>query len=597
MFQSRYFIPKASNTLADTLLVFGFTEMLASVIPQSAKPINIEIIDMGSHYVVELDKPLTENMLRTVQEIAPYLVNQKFPLPNDLSGISACNVDQEWEKFHRYQELRSQMHETGRTDEELEQLVADNAPAPDWALITYLSDTKMGSHESYNKLVAQWLRSNEQFGLLNLHTVLQLFASPVNDWDILENRWNQATKGTDLQTQLGAIKALNPHMSQGHNQAKTNSFPLRGKNLSVFWLPEFLKAVGLWQSTIPTEIRKRKDEKSVRKTYVVVPTQINYAYHKKVFRKFRERMRNDRSVSQDILAALLYTEVLLEHAIEDNSIQIFRGGSVHKLVRGMNVVTYYPLREGSYTTMNMAFVGLPDWMPHIRTREDAKFLIEIMQEHLERIRAINEDRSDGYALLQLYRDFVSGNYLEAFFEFCSGYSGYLLSEIKRGAFYVKPFSEKNLRRLFQMATVSQPLSPILQDEGFRNVARAIRLSTVSALYLGKRSRFDVRYGLGTELMRQAQYPDEFAQALAEFMQSYNDESMRVYKRTKGKARRKLITTKDIESVMALVDQHGAKTVCNLLVAFGYARDPKEEETDEKGLAGEHEEQEALAGMA
>jgi len=36
----------------------------------------------------------------------------------------------------------------------------------------------------------------------------------------------------------------------------------------------------------------------------------------------------------------------------------------------------------------------------------------------------------------------------------------------------------------------------------------------------------------------------------------------------------------------LVDEHGSKTVCNLLVAFGYARDPREqteegsEQTDE-----------------
>ena len=63
------------------------------------------------------------------------------------------------------------------------------------------------------------------------------------------------------------------------------------------------------------------------------------------------------------------------------------------------------------------------------------------------------------------------------------------------------------------------------------------------------------------------------------LQSYNDESMRVHERTKGQARRKLITTQDIEQVVQLVDLHGSKTVCNLLVAYGYARDPRESSTD------------------
>ena len=103
-----------------------------------------------------------------------------------------------------------------------------------------------------------------------------------------------------------------------------------------------------------------------------------------------------------------------------------------------------------------------------------------------------------------------------------------------------------------------------------------------------KSRFDIRYGLGQDLMRKAQYADDFIEALSEFMQSYNDETMRVYERTKGSARRKLITTQDIESVVKLIDVHGSKTVCNLLVAFGYARDPKER-TDENQTSGNEDE--------
>ncbi|HID34815.1 MAG TPA: hypothetical protein EYP25_09675 [Anaerolineae bacterium] len=130
--------------------------------------------------------------------------------------------------------------------------------------------------------------------------------------------------------------------------------------------------------------------------------------------------------------------------------------------------------------------------------------------------------------------------------------------------------------------MSQPkLSPILQSQGFRNIAEAIRRSTVIPQYIGRQqSQYDIRYGLGQELKRKAQYPDEFIQALAEFMQSYNEENARVYERTKGKGiRRKAITTQDIEEILALVDEYGSRTVANLLIAFGYARDPREESTD------------------
>ncbi len=223
--------------------------------------------------------------------------------------------------------------------------------------------------------------------------------------------------------------------------------------------------------------------------------------------------------------------------------------------------------------MNLSFLGLPDWMPRSVLFADAQEFQAILQEHRERIRSIDESRSEGYTLLLQYRNFVSGNDLAAFFAFCIDYSNYLMSELERSHFYVRPFTETNLRRLIEM---NQPkLSPILTNEGFRNVAEAIRRSTVIPQYIGRKtSRFDIRYGLGQELKRKAQYSDEFVQALADFMQRYNEENVRVYERTDGQARRKAITTSDIEMIVGLVDEYGSETICNLLVAFGYARDPK-----------------------
>jgi len=55
--------------------------------------------------------------------------------------------------------------------------------------------------------------------------------------------------------------------------------------------------------------------------------------------------------------------------------------------------------------------------------------------------------------------------------------------------------------------------------------------------------------------------------------------MQVFERYKGNppVRRPRVTTEDIQQLMGLIDEYGAQTVAHLLVAFGYAREPREPE--------------------
>ena len=78
---------------------------------------------------------------------------------------------------------------------------------------------------------------------------------------------------------------------------------------------------------------------------------------------------------------------------------------------------------------------LPDWMPGCRS-ENAHQYVAILREHRERIRNIDEERSEGDALLQLYRDLLSGNYLAPFYEFQAGYGNFLTSALDRSRSYV-----------------------------------------------------------------------------------------------------------------------------------------------------------------
>jgi hypothetical protein len=195
------------------------------------------------------------------------------------------------------------------------------------------------------------------------------------------------------------------------------------------------------------------------------------------------------------------------------------------------------------------------------------------------IREIDETRSDGYNLLRTYRDFVAGNNWSAFFDFAAGYSHEIFRRYNEGARWVPTFSPCQLRRLIMAA--NKPLLPIVENEGFQNVAYAIRYSTVipqSRKARGQDSLYEVRYGLGAELKRKATVRDEFIVALGDFLQSYNQENAQKLENTRQQMRRDLRTT-DLEEVVRLVDTYGSEVVANLLIAYGYAREPREAEAD------------------
>lgn len=574
MYQQQYLVPKDSGTLSDTLVAFGLATVIEEVVQRSTGSANVMLHDRGSCYVIDAGVTLEEGWLDAVgpiEQIA-YLTSSKVAPPVDLPGLRQRDVDSEWETFRRYAEQRKQLSEQKINGSELEQQLADLKPAADWTVVTYLGDYRMQAQAIHNTLVETWYRTETEVPGLNVRTLLAMFAALAVDRDTVADQWRKATKGSDLADTVTASQLFNPHMGKGQNRAKANGLSMG--NEKNFWLLDYLKAVGLWEASAP----RNATNADLRKTYILAPRSIALSHHRHIFKAFRERLWNNSSIKLDIMAALLYIDTLLEYTVAAEQLAIFQRRSVSNLVAGMHVGTYQLLSQNSYTMMNLAFLGLPDWFPALASYAAAKQYQTIIREHIERLSAIEEEKSEGHTLLQRYRDFATGNDLQRFFAFSVGYGNYLMSAIERSTYYVKPFGEENLERLINM---SEPkLSPILQNQGFRNVADAIRRSTVIPQYIGRKlSNYDVRYGLGQELKRKAQYADDFIQELAAFMQSYNEENARVYERTKGQVPgRKAITTDDIQAVVGLIDEYGSETICNLLIAFGYARDPKEPTT-------------------
>jgi len=111
------------------------------------------------------------------------------------------------------------------------------------------------------------------------------------------------------------------------------------------------------------------------------------------------------------------------------------------------------------------------------------------------------------------------------------------------------------------------------------VAYAIRHATIvpqTRKANGQENLYEVRYGLGAELKRKGTVRDEFVAALTDFIQSYNQENVQKLE-SRGQQMRRDVRTTDIVEVVRLIDEYGSEVVANLLIAYGYAREPREEQ--------------------
>jgi len=580
MYQDRYFVPKRTGTFADVLVTYGLARVLERLIPEDySRKIHIE--DEGPYYILELAQPIRPEWIegaRFFADLVPFVQTGRMRAP---SGIWSRDYDQTWRDIQDVLRMRRELHDTLRRAEdeersELEAQLADKTVAPgDWITV-FVGERRMQALNVHNSLARRWWETREHFQA-NIKTILKMFASPEADLEAIEREW-AGDVAEDSKRNLTASQLFNPHQGKGQNRPKANRLTM--DNIKVFWLLEYLKAAGLWTCAVPRRVADGDD----RKTYVLAPIHLTLGTHEVVFDRFARRLWNETSVKMDCIASLLYADTLLEYSLEAQEDEDVPGYVPEWVVAGFHVAQYKLLSRNAYTMINLGFIGLPAWAGEAQDKEGAKALRRVIREHMGVIDGIREERSEGYNLLVHYRDFLSGRRWEDFFKFTDGFAGYLMRELDESRRHNRPprqrsFTTQNLEVL--MARGKKELMPIVRSQGFRNIARAIRQSTVTLQYLSRergRSQlpYEIRYGLAQEFLRKAHHDEEFIKALASFAQSYNAENARVAERNLDVWRRTNITEEDLEQVVGLVDEYGAEVVAHLLVAFGYAREPREE---------------------
>ena len=179
--------------------------------------------------------------------------------------------------------------------------------------------------------------------------------------------------------------------------------------------------------------------------------------------------------------------------------------------------------------------------------------------------------SSNISMLQGYRQFVSASDFNAFLDFQFEYSIFLAGSILKKQYYVKPFSLKNMEVIMGTNEVYQK---IVLNKGFQSIANAIRNCTI--LPIIHKNNKDAIFGLSQKFKIASKDKDSFTTEVSEFIQSYNERIM--LKDYNNKQHQKYITTEELSEFYKLLDEdHSAKLIAGMLIAFGFAKEPSKNE--------------------
>jgi len=633
MFQANYFVPKSTGTLADSLVAYGVTTVLAQVIlvnrgSQRASEVRVE--DAGPMYVAALPEPLHEEWLTTKLPLdMAWAVFRKKELPE---GVPFLDYNAIWteintERAQREAQRMGKLASPSRSLDghaALEQMVESTHTQQHRDVGLLIGDYRMQGEATHNKAVQQWYETVEAgYQAANLRAILRMFTTPQVDVEQVAKEWAQDVKVRGIDLKLTATQAYNPSAGKGYVRSKDDK--LSTGNIDAFWLLEYLKAVAIFVAASP---RAFKGEE-MRKTYVVAPLNIPLARHQAIKEDFEAHFYGlgVSPMKADILASLHYANAYLSYS----RAALSRGLRSHELnprrsIAGFHVATYKLLSPNSYTMLHLSFIGLPPWLNSIETLADVSAVQEISKEHEKILRPLEEQFQEGGCLLHAYRDFLTGNQIEAFFEFCAGYGEYVIHALlKPDKIKIKQLSALQLDELFRrLAMTTRHTSgtePLQNDRdpddltefgiaagrhpGFHRFANALRWSTsipqrqnakVKSRERTERALYEVRYGLGQSLRRKANSAQEFMEAITEFMLTYNAETDQVYENTSQERGanpseyaqthyRKRILPPDLDDMLNLIHVYGPRLVCNILVAYGSSsggggKDAEETRTDD-----------------
>lgn len=552
---NEFYIWKRTDTYADTLVAVGLTKMLWAITGGLATEINEET----SRYRVTLPDPLH-------LETTDFSILQRNPLykfiqtkPEETAPKGTESFDYITTKAHA-----DAVREARKRRKAGENLIEIGAPPS--IFYVYQKLNILQGISARNKLLEEIVNAKEN----------DLAHAIYNKLTALGNGQLPGDVSTKFSPKVAAVQVFNPAVGKGINRPKTDG-ATRASLPTAFvdWFEEWLRFIGsdvvLSGYTIGDDI----------KMSVPVPAKTTYA-NLSLLEKL-ETTPAWTSRKSDLFAVFDLVNFLLRKSDEnldsDWRYSVPVGGTPRDVFSSIQTA-YFKSLGSAKPVSNISSIGLPDWFP-VRNVSHIQLWQAMIDEHRSILRLLDEDKSEEAELLHLYRDFLSATDWLSFLGFLGAYGCLIMSRRDRNK-PIRSFSQYNLEELFKMAQTRLPVADVIRNQGFRNIAKAIKQATVSEQYLKSKGQqvFEIKYGLFQEIKRKAKFREELLAVIGEFVTEFNYENARREEQLKDKPgrRRKRVSMQDLEKLAELFDkfpgQKETETIAMLLIAFASSKDEK-----------------------
>lgn len=573
---SIYTVQKKTGTYSELLETYGLANFLQKVFDSVNLPDNkIVITDKGYCFEVSTSIDITDDIISKVKYFPPFkYIKQKehsdvskYP---DYYDYPTQNV---WKKER--QELLNAAYnikDASAKQKEIERInkIFDTEKPRDIEYDVYSQMITPNNFSGFEKLYSCFYDNRNYFGIL-IKYILGYYQG---------SKTKRPKELTIKDESVSALQLYNPNRGKGLKAEKANS--VSGSNFKSSWIAETMKISGALSYMI-CQLVKIGARSFDLKIFVPEYKTLNYTKDFKLIPQLKKYAKGNTPIKIDVLHILLLAKLLVENTEASG-----RRRKIKDIITGLHSVYQKDLGQNK-AVVNIGFIQTPGFI-EIGSKQDVQIWVEILQEQMAIIGKMKEE-NDATPGLMLYRNFISGSNIDDFFKFSYWYAEYLMSQLSKQN-KPKAFTINTLNKLYNsMDNQEISLKSIIENEGFKAVADAIRKSTVSLQYLPKDQRkYEIRYGVAQALQTKSKTKTDLAEYIGEFISLYNAETSRKAEKD-DRAFRKNVREDKLSQFYELLDCHSSKLIGALLASYGFALLKKtQSDDDEDNLIEDENEQ-------
>lgn len=565
---SIYTVHKKSGTYSDLLETYGLANLLHRILDAVNLPdTEIVITDREYCFEVSTNVDITGEMLSKLKYFPPFKYIKrktdsdvrKYPDYYDYPTQSAWKKEQQDLLNAAY---KKEKEERIREIERISKIYETEKPRDvEYDVYSQIAEDS-NNFPSFDKLYR------------NFHNNQEIFCDIIKEiLSYYQNKSHNTASFTfkkSITEKVTALQIFNPTQGKGLKSEKAND--VKGGNFASRWIVETMKISGALSDMV-CQLVKVGARSFDLKIFVPEYKQLNFAKKFDLIPKFKKYAKGNTPIKIDVLYILLLTKLLIE-----NTGYSGRRRKIKDIVTGLHSV-YQKSMGKKRAVVNIGFIQIPDFI-EIGSKEDVKEWAEVIDNQIKIIGGMKEEH-DTTAGLMMYRNFISGSSIDVFFKFSYWYAEYMMSQLSKQN-KPKTFTINTLNKLYiSMDKQEINLKSIIENDGFKAVAEAIRKSTVSLQYTSKeRRKYEIRYGVAQALQTKSKTKADLAEYIGDFISLYNAETSRKAEKD-NRAFRKNVREDKLSLFYELLDNYPSKLVGALLASYGFALPNRDSSTDDE----------------